>query len=115
MWAKLKGYPWWPAVVRTSAAAHLPQVGSNGPESDSCSDPDESEEDLDENGEKLPTYLIFFIGENTHSYLTRKKIRPFVEADFTIKKKSKTLRESIHVAKKIFTGRSTFDRKSALN
>mmetsp|Transcript_5963 Transcript_5963/g.5255 ORF Transcript_5963/g.5255 Transcript_5963/m.5255 type:complete len:88 (-) Transcript_5963:399-662(-) len=80
VWAKIKGYPWWPAVV--AKVYH------------SKAEPD-----------KITDILVNFLGENSHAKLPLDKVGKFAEnrAEFS-KMKKKKLIESVQIAERIIQG-----------
>ena len=56
VWAKIRGYPWWPAVVNRNITSDVFQITGI----------------VDENKEKK--YICGFIGDNTHSVLPKPKL-----------------------------------------
>jgi hypothetical protein len=84
IWAKIKGYPWWPAVVST--ILH------------------------DDSDEEPRAFIVKFIGENSHAKLPDEKIARFNEKlEEYSNRKNKKLVESIDVALKILRSETTFE------
>jgi hypothetical protein len=88
VWAKIKGFPWWPGVVG------------------------KLQEDKEDSG-KLTEILVNFIGENSHARLGLDKVAKF-EENFTeyAKMKKKKLVESIEIAQRIINGETTYEEES---
>ena len=86
IWAKIRGYPWWPAII-------------TGTE--------------DEQREKK--YAVSFIGDNTHASLAKKSLDKF-EKGLTqhSNTKKKNLQESIQKAKEIYYNRNG-NRENLIN
>jgi len=83
VWAKIRGFPWWPAVV---AAA-------------------EDEEDEDNS-----QVLINFIGENSHANLPLDKVAKYKEMyEEYSKNKKHGLKEAVEVANKILNKETTYE------
>jgi len=87
VWAKVKGYPWWPAIVL--------KVVSGGSMNNSGS------------------VLVNFIGDNSHATVHEHKVADFNES-FTqfCNGKNKKLQEAIKAARRIEKGESTFEDES---
>jgi len=85
VWAKIKGFPWWPGVV----AKVIEEKGTS-----------HSSIEL----------LVNFIGENSHAQLSLEKVAKFQDKynEFAKMKKKKLL-ESIEIANKIIRGETTFE------
>ena len=89
VWAKIRGYPWWPGVV-WNFNIKIGQI------------------QLDQ--KKEIKYLVNFIGDNTHAELPLVKIEKFEKKLIEYSKTKKiNLLESITIAKKIINGEMTYD------
>jgi len=90
VWAKVKGYPWWPAIVL--------KVMGGGSSNNSGS------------------VLVNFIGDNSHATVHEHKVTDFNEsfAQFC-NGKNRKLQEAIKAARRIEKGDSTFDGISVLH
>jgi len=85
VWAKIKGFPWWPAVVAKVI------------------------EDRDHSN-SISEILVNFVGENSHASLSLDKVAKFEENyDEFAKMKKKKLLESIDVARKIISGQTSYE------
>lgn len=83
IWAKIRGYPWWPAII-------------TGTE--------------DDNREKK--YAVSFIGDNTHSSLAKKCLDKFEKGLKTYSStKKRNLLESIEKAKEIYYNKNGMKEK----
>ena len=83
IWAKIRGYPWWPAII-------------TGTE--------------DDNREKK--YAVLFIGDNTHSSLAKKYLDKFEKGlKIYSSTKKKNLLESIEKAKEIYYNKNGIKEK----
>ena len=83
IWAKMRGYPWWPAII-------------TGTE--------------DDNREKK--YAISFIGDNTHASLAKKCLEKFEKGlQLYSNTKKKNLSESIEKAKEIYYNKNGIKEK----
>jgi len=86
VWAKVKGYPWWPAIVAKS------NQGRGGTIEDEV--------------------LVNFVGENSHATLRMDKIADFEEEyEMHSNTKSKKLIDSIKIAKRITDGETTYEQE----
>lgn len=86
IWAKIRGYPWWPAII-------------TGTE--------------DEQREKK--YAVSFIGDNTHASLAKKSLDKFEKGlNQHSNTKKKNLQESIQKAKEIYYNRNG-NRENLIN
>lgn len=87
VWAKIKGYPWWPAVVVKVI------------------------EDREEKG-VIHEILVNFLGENSHAQLTLDKVAKF-EENFEEygKLKKKKLMDSIIIARNIIAKQTTYEEE----
>ena len=92
VWAKVRGFPWWPAMVKSVNIKFLRQ--------------DEEEEEC-----RHTTVLVYFIGDNSHSELPINKIEKFSQKyeDYS-KTKKKSLLNSIKLAKKIISNELSFEK-----
>ena len=80
VWAKVKGYPWWPSIISNISFHNITSEGEN----------------LKEN-----IYSIEFIGEKIKAKLSKEKIEPFNENyEQHINTKNTLLLRSIEIAKK---------------
>lgn len=88
VWAKIKGFPWWPGVV-----AKVVEDKTN---------PNSNVE-----------LLVNFVGENSHAQLSLDKVAKYQQKynEFAKMKKKKLL-ESIEIADKILRGETTFENES---
>jgi len=88
VWAKIKGFPWWPGVV----AKVIEQK---------------------DNPDNLQEILVNFIGENSHARLPLDKVAKFHQnfSEYSKMKKKKLL-ESIEIARKIIGGETTYEAES---
>ena len=89
VWAKIRGYPWWPGVVWNFNV----KIGQ-----------------INEDQKKEIKYLVNFIGDNTHAELPIVKLEKF-EKKLTEYSKTKkiALLDSINIARKIIKGEMTYD------
>lgn len=93
VWAKVRGYPWWPALVKSIKIKN-----------DSKQDNEEDSED------KELMLKVNFIGDDTHSTLPLSKIEKFdTKLEEFSKTKKRPLMKSIEEAKKIINGELTYD------
>ncbi len=91
VWAKIRGYPWWPAMVNF-VFFNLTQITGT----------------VDENKEKK--YVVGFIGDNTHSILQKQKLAKFQKEYKTYANtKKKILLESIRLAKEMIDNKGKAD------
>ena len=91
VWAKIRGFPWWPGIVRSL----LIKIAL-----------------IEENKKNLmdSKILVNFIGDKSHAKLTIDKLEKFKEKyDEFSKTKKKYLIKSIQIAKKIYTGDLKYD------
>lgn len=95
VWAKVRGFPWWPAVVKNTKIKIIKEINED----------DETSE------QRETTLLVYFIGDNTHSYLPQSKVYSFEEKlpEFS-KTRKKSLLTSIRVAEKIRAGEIPFEK-----
>lgn len=87
VWAKVRGYSWWPGIIKKITL-----------KSDTL--------EIKENKNKKELkYFVKFIGDNSHSILTKDKLQNFQEK-FSVYSKSKKrqLINSIKLAKKFLSG-----------
>ena len=92
VWAKVRGFPWWPAVVKST---NLKITKQN--------------DDDKENRQTL--VLVYFVGDNTHSELPIDKIEKFASKyEEYSKTKKKCLLNSIKQAKKIISNEFYFEK-----
>lgn len=101
VWAKVRGFPWWPAIVRSinCSIRHEQKEGEAGDSRES--QPNES----------AFTAVVYFVGDDSHSELPLNKIEKFQQnLEEYSKTKKKTLLNSIHIAKKIIAGEIPFDK-----
>ncbi|CAG9322117.1 unnamed protein product [Blepharisma stoltei] len=94
VWAKLKGYPWWPGVV---TQAEEPGYGVNA-------------------AEKSRFVKVNFIGENSHSNLSENNVCDYQEnyAKYCFAKK-KFLKKSIEAANDILNGKISISELPKIN
>jgi hypothetical protein len=91
VWAKVRGFPWWPGVVKSLNLSNVKQ--------------DEEDE------VKQATVLIYFIGDDSHSELPINKIEKFsLKLEEYSKTKKKALLNSIKIAEKIIAGDIPFEK-----
>ena len=82
VWAKVKGYPWWPSIISNISLMNTQKNGENT---------------------KEKIYSIEFIGEKNNTKLTRDKIEPFNKNyEQHSNTKNTSLLKSIEQAKKIY-------------
>ena len=87
VWAKVKGYPWWPGIIR-----HISNLNNYKGIS------------------KNKTYIVDFIGNNSHGELTKKDIKFFSQNyEEHCKTKNPSLLKSIQLAKKLYFERNNID------
>lgn len=92
VWAKVRGFPWWPGVVR-NMTIRSGKVQEN------------------EDFEKETKVLVNFIGDNSHSELPLNKVEKFdSKFDEFSKAKQRSLQNSVKLAKKIISGEIPFDK-----
>jgi hypothetical protein len=91
VWAKVRGFPWWPAIVRSlNFSTRREEEG---------------------NPEREITAVVYFVGDDSHSELPLNKIEKFQQKlEEYSKTKKKTLLTSIHIAKKILSGEIPFEK-----
>jgi F0F1-type ATP synthase alpha subunit len=95
VWAKVRGFPWWPAVVKSVNIKILKQ--------------DEEEEEY-----RNTTALVYFIGDNSHSELPINKVEKFTHKyEEYAKTKKKSLQNSIKLANKILSNELSFEKHLA--
>lgn len=76
MWAKVKGYPWWPAEI-----AKLPSPDAN-------------------------VFKVIFIAEDTHAFLNPKDVKKYTDCyDEFSKKKMRGLAPAIQAADELYKKR----------
>ena len=92
VWAKVRGFPWWPAVVKSVNIKIIKQD--------------------DDNKEYRQTIvLVYFVGDNSHSELPINKIEKFASKyEEYSKTKKKCLLNSIKQANKILSNEIPFDK-----
>ncbi len=96
VWAKVRGFPWWPAMVKNINYKMIKQT-------------QEDEEDA------KPTVLVNFIGDNSHSDLPFDKLEKFnSKFEEYSKTKKKALLRSINLARKMISGEMTYERHLSL-
>jgi len=89
VWAKIRGFPWWPGIVQTSKV----KLGSNKEESS-----------------KEIRVLVNFLGDNTHAEIPLQKIENFVKKyEVFSKTKKKSLQKAITIANKLLKGEIVSD------
>lgn len=87
VWAKIRGYPWWPGIVQSSKV----KIGSN-------------KEEIN----KELKLLVNFLGDNTHAEIPLQKIENYnAKFDEFSKTKKKTLLKAIQIANKISKGETS--------
>ena len=98
VWAKVRGFPWWPGVVK-----HIALKRKKSPQEGSSS------------GEKELIATVDFIGDNSHVELPLQKLEKFADKheDFS-KTKKKSLIKSIEIAKKINAGEIPFEKETGV-
>ena len=84
VWAKIRGYPWWPGIVQSSKV----KIGSN----------------KEENNKEIRVF-VNFLGDNTHAEIPLQKIQNYEKRyeEFS-KTKKKTLQKAISIANKLVKG-----------
>ena len=91
VWAKVRGFPWWPAVVKS---LNIKLAKQNDDEIES----------------RQTLVLVYFVGDNSHSELPINKIEKFASKyEEYSKTKKKCLINSIKQAKKIISNEISFD------
>ena len=81
VWAKIRGYPWWPGIVQTSKV----KLGTT----------------KDENNKEIKV-LVNFLGDNTHAEIPLPKIENYEKKyEEYSKTKKKTLQKAISIANKL--------------
>jgi hypothetical protein len=94
VWAKVRGFPWWPAIVK-GVNLTIRREESENTESES----------------KETTIIAYFIGDDTHSELPVNKIEKFTaKLEEYSRTKKRSLLTSIAVAKKILAGEIPFEK-----
>ncbi len=94
VWAKVRGFPWWPAMVR-GINVTIRRQEDEGVNSES----------------KEVNLVVYFIGDDTHSELPINKVEKFAaKLEEFSKTKKKTLLTSIHIANKIISGEIPFEK-----
>jgi hypothetical protein len=87
VWAKIRGYPWWPGVIKNITMR------------------------LGKGDERETKYTINFIGDNSHANLPSNKIDKFVEKfEEYSNTRHKGLLNSIPIAKKIYKEEIPIDK-----
>jgi|LauGreDrversion4_2_1035121.scaffolds.fasta_scaffold283989_2 hypothetical protein len=89
VWAKIRGYPWWPGIVQSSKV----KIGSN-------------KEEIN----KEIKVLVNFLGDNTHAEIPLQKIENYEKKyeEFS-KTKKKNLQKAILLANKLVKGENIND------
>ena len=83
VWAKVKGYPWWPGTIR-NISCHPNSLNYKGIS-------------------KKKTYIIDFIGNKSHGEVTKNDIKSFKQNyEEHCKTKNASLMKSIELAKKLY-------------
>lgn len=91
VWAKVRGFPWWPGVVKCVNIRMTKQE-----EDEEC---------------RQTTVLVNFIGDHSHSELPINKIEKFASKyEEFAKTKKKSLASSIKLAKKIISNELSFEK-----
>jgi len=92
VWAKVRGFPWWPAIVKSINTKIIKK--------------EKEQEEI-----RHTTLLVYFIGDNSHSELPINKVEKFNHKyeEFS-KTKKKTLLNSIKLAKKIMSSDILFEK-----
>jgi len=87
VWAKVKGFPWWPGVVAKVA--------------------DSREKELENQ------FLVKFIGDKSHAFLNNEKVAKFAEKFelYTKDVKQKRLIDSIELAQRMATGETAYENE----
>jgi hypothetical protein len=90
VWAKIRGYPWWPGIVQSSKV----KLGTN-------------KEEIN----KEVKLLVNFLGDNTHAEIPLQKIESYDKKyeEFS-KTKKKTLQKAIGIANKFAKGEPNNDQ-----
>ena len=87
IWAKIRGYPWWPAMITGT------------------------DDDIREK-----KYAVSFIGDNTHSSLAKKSLEKFEKGlQLYSNTKKRNLLESIEKAKAIYYNKNGIKEKEIKN
>ena len=91
VWAKVRGFPWWPALVRALNVS--------------------TRRDEEAGEVRELTAVVYFVGDDTHSELPLNKIEKFASRlEEYSRTKKKTLLTSILIAKKILAGEIPFEK-----
>ena len=94
VWAKVRGFPWWPAMVK-SQSGNSSRNEVNEIESDS----------------KEASLVVYFIGDDSHADLPVSKVEKFApKLEEYSKTKKRSLLNSINLAKKILSGEIPFEK-----
>ena len=95
IWAKVRGFPWWPGVIKSLGTKTTKE---------------QNEEGEIEEVKETKICIVNFIGDNSHSELPLSKIEKFEDKykEFS-KTKKKSLVSSINIAKSIIKGDTTYE------
>ena len=86
IWAKVRGFPWWPGVIKNISIKTVKQKNYNG-------------EDVEV---KEVKFIVNFIGDNSHAELPSNKVDKFHnKLEEYSRTRKKDLLTSINLAKKI--------------
>jgi hypothetical protein len=92
VWAQVRGFPWWPAVVKSVNSKMIKQ-------------------DDDDEEYRQTIALVYFVGDNSHSELPMNKIEKFASKyEKYSKTKKKCLLNSIKQANKIILNEISFEK-----